>query len=174
MKRVFMVVIWIVVGLIVLAILAAVASRTIFAQKVAESFEVNSPTLSTKILIATQGSSFKEALVMSLIEQLRTQAVYINVVDVSALPTMKEDDWQAIVIVNTCEGGQMQTDVNAYLAQAKALQKVVLLTTSGSGTWQPTGLSIDSISSASRKQRIAPLVVEMVQRVQSILKSGAE
>jgi hypothetical protein len=38
--------------------------RDTYSQEVAESFEVNSPELETKVLIATQGSEFKEALLM--------------------------------------------------------------------------------------------------------------
>jgi hypothetical protein len=160
----------VIVSLIGILILVGLLSWALFSQKVAKSYEVNSPTLPTKILIATQGSSFKEALVTSLSEQLRTPPVYIKVVDVSALPTINEAEWRVIVIVNTCEGGEMQADVSNYLARAKALPKLVLLITSGSGTWQPTGLSIDSISSASRKQRIQPLVADIALRVQKILE----
>ena len=42
----------------------------LFAQDVVSEFDVNSPELETHVLIATQGSSFKEALVESLLTEL--------------------------------------------------------------------------------------------------------
>lgn len=58
----------------------------------AESFEVGSPELEQKVLIANQGSNFKNALVDSLTEHLKEKSFYIKVVDVSALGEVNEDE----------------------------------------------------------------------------------
>ena len=162
----------IVVGCLVgLVIIAAVGYRLFFSQKVAESFEVNSPELATKVLVATQGSSFKNALVSGITEDLGKKQVYIKVIDVSALPEINEAEWHALVVVNTCQSGKMQADAKDYLARAKELKKIILLTTSGSGSWKPEEVPVDSISSASRKKQVQPLVTEILKRLDGILEN---
>ena len=160
----------IVIGSIVgLLIIAAVGYRFLFSQGIAESFEVNSPELTIKVLIASQGSGFKDALVSGIIEDLEKKPIYMNVVDVSALPEIKEDEWNALVVINTCQSGILQPDVKDYLTRIKKPENVVLLTTSGSGNWKPEESPVDSISTASKKKNIGPLVAEILERVEMIL-----
>jgi hypothetical protein len=156
-------------SLLVLAAIGSLGYKLICSQGIAEAFEVNSPELETKVLIATQGSAFKNALVASVTEELGKKPVYIQVIDVTALPGMIEDEWSALLIINTCESSEMQKDAQNYLSQLKALEKVVLLTTSGSGSWAPEGFAIDSISSASRKGKVQALAAEILQRLDQIL-----
>lgn len=157
--------------LVGLVIIVLVGYRLFFSQKIAESFEVNSPELATKVLVATQGSSFKNALVAGITEDLGKKQVYIKVIDVSALPEINEAEWHALVLVNTCQGGKMQADAKDYLARAKELEKIILLITSGSGSWKPEDSPVDSISSASRKKQVQPLVTEILKRLDGILEN---
>ncbi|GAK50790.1 putative secreted protein [Candidatus Moduliflexus flocculans] len=155
-------------SLIGIAIAAAFVYRAFYAQKIAQPFEVNSPDLPAKILIATQGSAFKTQLVAELVERIKS-STYIRVIDVSGLSGINESDWKALVVINTCEGGKMQTDVATFLAKNADKHNIVLLTTSGSGEWKPTDSSVDSISSASKKDRIPTLVAEITQRIEALL-----
>jgi hypothetical protein len=50
-------------------------------------------------LIATQGSAFKDSIVGAVVAHLKSLAVYVKVVDVSALPQVREADWDAIVVI---------------------------------------------------------------------------
>ena len=160
----------IVAGSIVgLLIIAAVGYRLMFSQGVVESFEVNSPDLKTKVLIATQGSGFKDALVSGIIEDLKKKSAYIKVVDVTTLSDVKEDEWNVVVLISTCQSAKLQPDTVAYLDQAKDLDKTILLITSGSGTWKPEDSPIDCISSASRKANVDSLVVNILNRLNTIL-----
>lgn len=160
----------IVVGsIIVLIIIAAVALKIMFSQRTAETFEVNSPELKTKVLIATQGSDFKNALVSGIIENLKKQSIYIKLIDVSGLPEVREEIWQALIIINTCEAGKMHSAVRHYFSQTKELDKVILLTTSSSGDWKPEDSSIDSISAASKMTQVDSLVTHILDRLNRIL-----
>jgi hypothetical protein len=160
----------IVVGSIVgVLIIAAVGYRLIFSQGVAESFEVNSSDLDTKVLIATQESDFKDALVSGIIEDLEKKPTYIKVVDVTTLSDVKEDEWNVVMLISTCQSSKLQADTTAYLDQAQDLDKTILLITSGSGTWKPENAPIDSISSASRKVNVDSLVVNILNRLNTIL-----
>lgn len=154
---------------IVLIGIALGAYKLLYSQGVAESFEVNSPELKQKVLIATQGSTFKDTLVAGLTEHLEQKPVYIKGVDVSALPEVNEDGWNAVVLIHACESGKLQPDVEKYLGRAKNLNKVVLLTTSGSGTWKTEDFNIDTITTASKKDRVSSLVTDVLTRLDGIL-----
>lgn len=56
-----------------------------------------------------------------------------------------------------------------YLAQAKTLDKVILVTTSGFGTGKTEDFRIDTISTASKKVQVQPLAAEIVKRLDAIL-----
>jgi hypothetical protein len=158
--------------LVVIVAIAALGYRVFFTQGVAESFEVNSPELETKVLIATQGSSFKETLVSGIIEGLGENPTYIKVIDVIALPEIEEEPWNALILITTCQSSSLQPDVKEYLTQTKKPDHIVLLTTSGSGKWKPEQSPVDSISTASSKKNAGPLVAEILKRVETILGSG--
>ena len=92
------------VGVIVgLLIITAVGYKVMFSQGIATSFEVNDPDMETKVLIATQGSGFKDALVAGITGELKTKPVYIKVIDVTDLSNMKEEEWNAVLVFSTCQ-----------------------------------------------------------------------
>jgi hypothetical protein len=108
----------------------------------AESFEVNSPELEQKVLIASQGSDFKNALVESL-------TTYIH----------------------TTEMNKVQSDVKAYLDKAHDLDKVIIITTSGPGDWKTDKYDVDIITSASKKQELPSLISTILTKLDVILKT---
>ncbi len=69
----------IVIGsLVVLFLIAFGVYLLLNIQGEAESFEMGSPLLEQKVLIATQGSEFKNALVDSFITYLKEEPLYNN------------------------------------------------------------------------------------------------
>jgi hypothetical protein len=160
----------VVVSLVMLAAIGLAGYKLIYSQGIAEAFEMNSPELETRVLIATQGSAFKDAVVDNVTETLVQKPVYIKIIDVTALPDIQTDQWSALVFITTCQSSELQKDVQTALKQVKTLENVVLLTTSGSGTWAPEEFAFDSISSASRKHKIQPLATEILKRLDEILE----
>ncbi len=125
----------------------------------AKSFEVNDPDLTESLLIATQGSEFKNALVSQIIESNESRDIYIKVVDVSALSEIIEDDWTAIVIIHTWEKWEPQEDALAFIKKAKNLEDIYTIATSGSG--EEIIFGVDGISGASEISRIPKIVKEL-------------
>lgn len=161
----------IIVGVIVgLLAIVAVGYKVLFSQGVAPSFEVNTPDLETKVLIATQGSNFKDALVSGIVEKLKTKAVYMKVIDVTELSNMNEKEWNAVVVLSTCQSQSLQAEAMVYLQQVNALEKHVVLITSGAGDWKPQEVSFDSISAASKTANVAPLVARIITQIEGILE----
>lgn len=164
-------IILIIFGILVFSIFVLlVLAKTVFSQKVIADAEAGTPSSKNKILVASQGSDFKKQLVDKLVNSLKNQSIYIKVTDVTRLSTVDLEGWNAIVIINTCEGGIMQKDVSNFLDNNKDINKVIVLTTSGSGVWQPKDIKIDSISSASRKQDINKINEYLYNKINLILK----
>lgn len=72
-------------------------------QGVIESFDVGDPELAQRVLIASQGSDFKNALVENLTTRLQEQRLFIRVIDVTTLGEVNEDEWDALVFIHTTE-----------------------------------------------------------------------
>ena len=130
-----------------------------------DSFAINSSELNNKILIASQGSSFKNALVSDIIEKLENDSIYIKVIDVSHLDDIEEDLWQSIIIINTCIADKLNSTVVQFLNQLKGVKPVVLFVTAGDGRWKPSSISIDAISSASRMNNMKTISREILNQI---------
>ena len=142
-----------------------------YSMDVARSYEVNSPDLERRVLVATQGSAFKDAVVSALIAHLKERQAYIKVVDVSALPGLDEGKWSAIVVIHTWENWKPQADAKAFLERAKDLNKVIVVTTSGRGDFKMDG--VNAITSASVMAN-APAIAEKIEsRLDPLLATGA-
>lgn len=133
----------------------------------ARPFEVNSPSAREHVLIATQGSAFKDAVVQGVVDRLETRPVYVKVIDVGQLPSVRESDWNAIVLLHTWQMSKPPDAVRAFVDRSESRDKLVVLATSGEGTEHIAGL--DTITSASRKADVPARVDEIVHRVEKVL-----
>lgn len=129
--------------------------------------EINDKGLSQRVLIATQGSKFKNTIVEETIGQLKSLPIYIKVVDVGQLTNVNESEWSVIVILHTWEYAQPQKEAKAFVDRASQKNKIIVLSTSGSGTEKING--VDGITSASMMEKVAIKTDQIVNRVKSIL-----
>lgn len=135
--------------------------------KEAEPFEVNASTQPHHVLVATQGSTYKDTVIQLVIEKLREEPVYIKVVDVSALPGIREGDWTAMVILHTWEYSKPQSHARAFVDSVKSKEKLVVLTTSGEGSY--TLNEVDGISSASQLSDASEKAEEITNRIKKLI-----
>ena len=132
-----------------------------FYPRTAESFEINSPDQPTRILVATQGSEFKDGLVAAVCDRLRKQPVHVKVIDVGGLGEVDTDEWNKVLVVNTAMMNIMSRPVRRFVARGQGLDKVLLFVTSGGADFKPADLAVDALSGASRKRdtnRLADLI----------------
>ncbi len=156
------------VGIVVLAIVAGIVwYMARYSMRPAAELEIDSPTAKERVLIATQGSSFKGSVVAGVLAHLRQRQAYVKVIDVSALSLVREADWSAIVVLHTWEMEKPQPDARKFIANARDLGKVIVLTTSGPGTARMPG--VDAISSASEMIDVRNRVAEIDSRLDAIL-----
>jgi hypothetical protein len=139
-------------------------------QGVAESFEVGSADMSNKILIASQGSKYKDLMVDTLTARLKGEDVYISVIDISKLNEINQEDWNAEVIIHTTEGYRLPEVVKEYLERCENCDEIMLLITSGSGEWKPEDCQVDILTSASKVTDISELANRIEGKINSLLE----
>lgn len=142
-----------------------------YSMDVAESFEVDSPEPKHRVLIASQGSEFKGAVVTGVVDYLKQRHAYIKVVDVAALAQVDTDMWDALVIIHTWEFWRAPTVVQTYLERVEGLNKVIVLTTSGRGDYKAEG--VDAISSASVMANSSARTLDISNRLDLLLQRDA-
>jgi hypothetical protein len=163
----------ILIGIGVLIILLVIISGIyllIHVQDPAESMEVGSPDLSKKILIATQGSKYKNLMLDTLVARLKAGDVYINVIDISNLNEIKQGDWDAEVIIHTTEGWKLPDPVKEYLNRMENPDEVILLITSGDGNWKPEECKVDVLTSASKVADISEKANSIEEKINLLLE----
>lgn len=140
---------------------------THYSMRAARQFDVNSPAANARVVIATQGSDFKDSVVAGIVAHLKPRQVYIKVIDVSALPSVQETDWNAIILIHTWQMHEPQPDAKKFVDRIQNPRKVIALSTSGAGTFKIEG--IDAVSSASEMIDVPRRVAEIDRRVDAIL-----
>ena len=140
-----------------------------YSMDIIQEFEVNSPDLNLKLLIATQGSDFKDEVTKGIVNYYEKDSVYIKVIDVTTLADVDPIDYKAIVIIHTWENWQPPTDVELFINRTKDIQdKIIVLTTSGEGSFKMEG--VDAITGESKLENTNALIHQITKRIDSILK----
>lgn len=152
-----------IVVIVVAIFLFGVWYKYTYSMEKAMSREVNDPKLATKILIATQGSEFKNKVVSDIISRLSDRPVYIKVIDVEELANVDPKDWTAIAIIHTWEVGEPPKVVADFVKAANA-SDLIILATSGDGHYHIEG--VDGITSASKADDVDRCVREILNRIE--------
>jgi len=152
---------WIKVVLIILSVpiilIIALLSAYIIMnwQGVIDPYQVGDPNAPKKVLIASQGSDFKNILLEDMVGQLKSDNIYMSIIDCTSLKKDNSTDWNAIVIIHTTKVHQMPKYVSTYLQRFSDLSRFILVSTSGGGDEMITEFEVDAISTASRLSDVA-------------------
>ncbi len=122
-----------------------------------------------RVLIATQRSEFKEAVVSRVVEDLEKDLCYVKVIDLKRLEDEPATDYDAIVVVNTCKAWRLTGDASKFVKAFPDKDRVFLLTTAGGEDWKPKAVEVDAITSASKDQKADPVADEISRKVRKIL-----
>lgn len=135
-----------------------------FSMSKAASYEVNQiENNNKKILIATQGSKYKNQLTNALVTELKTKNNYIKVIDVSDLAPINAADWDVIVMLHTWEMWRPPLPVKMFIDRVNDKDKLVVHTTSGDGNYKYP--DIDAISGASEIIKIDPVKKKLLDKI---------
>ncbi|MFC2152938.1 hypothetical protein ACFLSE_10475 [Bacteroidota bacterium] len=170
MKKWLKIILWIVgipAALISILLISYIVANK---QGVIEPFQVGDPNAKHKILIASQGSEFKQKLVERFVLELDSDSIYLSILDCTQLNESYLKDWDIYIIIHTMQIHKMPEEADAFLSKMSDLSKVALVSTSGAGDEHYTKLDIDGISSASRMVAIDPIMEWIKPKLESNLK----
>jgi len=127
-----------------------------------ESAKINTPDKPYKILIASQGSAFKNELTQRLIERLSSDDRYLHVVDVTELDQSYEG-YNAYVIIHTWEINKPPKGITELIGRKDRSDLIFSVGTSGNG--QLSLDNVDGITSASEMEDIDAIVKQVIDWV---------
>jgi hypothetical protein len=142
-----------------------------YSMSIVQPYSVTVEAPEYRVLIATQASDFKNAVVEGVVAQLKGRPVNIQVIDVTKLLKVKVDDWDVIVVLHTWENWQAEAGAKLFIEQQPNLNKIIVLTTSGDGNLKMQG--VDAITSASLLQDVAKHVDNISRRIDKLFNKTA-
>ena len=143
----------------------------IYKMDVIDTSEINKPDLDTKVLIASQGSEFKNTLVEKLTNDLKSKPCYIKIVDATTLADQTCEGWNAVVILHTTEWYKAPKAVHTFLDNARDLGKVFLVTTAGD---EETRLdyTVDAVTSSSVMEEIDAISKKVLDKINTTIPAA--
>ena len=109
----------------------------------------NNAEQNSRVLIATQKSDFKQAVISEIRDTLESNSCYIKVVDVKRLPNESTQSYHAIIILNECMAGRPDPRVESFIDNVFDKEKLIILTTGRLESWKPESRRVDAMTSAS-------------------------
>ncbi len=135
-----------------------------------EAYEIYPEDYTERVLIATQGSKYKNSLVERVVEDLQQKPVGIKVMDVTELSSIDPNDWKAIIIIHTWEIYEPPAAVSTFIDTSYDANKMFVVATSGDGNNQIEG--VDGITGASMLEEVPEHAEAILQFIYKRLTSN--
>ena len=158
--------------LLVLLFAFAVWYKYEFSMTVVPERTVNAPDLNRKMVIATQGSTFKDSITEGILQHYQSDSIFIRIVDVSQLPKIDLADYQVMVVMHTWENWKPPVAVDSFMNRLKPhqMEKLVVLTTSGQGDFKME--KVDAITGESIIEDVPKHITTIIQKVDPLLQTS--
>ena len=121
MKKFLKILLTIVLSLVTILIILITTYIIVNIQGVIEPFQIGNPHATNKLLIASQGSEFKDNLLRNLVQELETDDNYLNIVDCTQLDDKDTVDWDVIVIIHSAQIHKMPKAAELFLKDRKSV-----------------------------------------------------
>ncbi|WP_034230005.1 hypothetical protein [Aquimarina pacifica] len=132
-------------------------------------FEVNKDKAKANVLIASQGSRFKDSLVQGILKHYQQDSIYFKVIDVYMLFTVPIDEWDAIIMINSWEYYDPPSNLTKYIRKyPDRLDKLIILSTVGSSNRSLE--DIDVISGESIIEKVPDYMSIIVTQLNKIIE----
>ncbi|MBN1648951.1 MAG: hypothetical protein JW874_13030 [Spirochaetales bacterium] len=129
--------------------------------------EIGNPGNSTKVLIITEKTDFKMAVIDGISARAKAEGWYLRIIDASAFSEADQDNWDAFVMMGAIRIGRIDSRANAVLAALAGSGKAVVLVTKGPRTSIPGSvqevLPVDAVTAASDKGLAADTAVQILE-----------
>lgn len=122
-----------------------------------------------KLLIATQGSPFKDSVVAVISEHYKSFPIEVEVIDVRLLSNKDVEDFDVIFIMYRWEAGAPPEVVQSFMEKNLNLKdKILVMSTSWNGLEKVK--NIDAITGASIVQNVPIITSKIIKRIDRLLK----
>ena len=174
MKKILKILFLTILGIVIVIFILLGTYIVVNIQGVIVPFKVGSPNAKNKILIASQGSEFKDNLLETLVKELKSDDKYLYVVDCTKLGDEIFSDWDVIIIIHSAQIHKMPRESELFLKRSVDLSSVILVSTSGAGDDKIEGFEVDAISTASRISITYKVINWLIPQVESRLWKNIE
>lgn len=161
--------------LMVLVLAGAAAAFSIphlfWPQRDIQPSTLNDSSCGHRVLVASRASPFKDSVVAGLKARFEGRPVFIRFAGLKELNNHTAAGYEAVVLINTCMSWDPDRRVLRFLRHNRdAHARIVVLTTSGSGRWEPRkrGRVYDAVSAASEQDHLQRTVDALVTKVEAL------
>ncbi len=147
-----------------------VLASGMYANGTIEVQDVGAPTMERKVLIATEPTEFKNALVTEIVKMLTDGNTYIKIVNHAdkGLDTVDPRTFDAVLITNSGATAKVRPWVMTFLNRVASYDDNIILHTTQITIWTPP-VQVDSVTSASDIGGIRRVAIDLVGRVRKLL-----
>jgi hypothetical protein len=124
-----------------------------------------------RVLIATQNSDFKKAVIQTIRDTLENNSSYIKVIDVKKLPYETTEGYHAVIILNECMAGRPDPRVESFIDDSPEKEKLIVLITGRLDSWKPESPRVDAMTSASVMTQATTIGQSLAEKALEIIKS---
>jgi len=169
-KKWYKIVVLILICLLALFFIFAVWYKHQYSMEPVAPYSANASALETKLLIATQGSDFKKIITQGVVDYYKSDSVFIEVIDVSALNEIDSKEYNAILVIHTWEYGEAPNPVQSFLdTHAGQKDKMVVMTTSGEGSEKME--DVDALVGESIIENAPHVVEEIIAQLNPLVRN---
>jgi hypothetical protein len=123
------------------------------------------------LLIASDASVFKDAVRGRVFDHYKPSG-NVEVVNIGSLKTRKAEDFDAVLIIDTCLGwSHFNPSMKAFLDGAQDPDRVVLFMTVDDTEWDFTYQGVDAITAASNIEDETRVAAALIQKLDHILQA---
>lgn len=136
------------------------------------SSTINSPELERSLVIATQGSEFKNAVTNNIVNGFENDSIFIRIIDISNLTEIDPKDHSAIILIHTWENWRPPMSIKEFVDRTiDHKDKIVVMTTSGEGSSKMK--NVDAITGESIKDNVIPFTERAIERLSPLLSKSS-
>ncbi|MGD9140247.1 MAG: hypothetical protein PVJ42_01770 [bacterium] len=160
-------------ALCLLVMTCAVIPRSMSRERDIEGRSADFGAAAKTLLVASRTSEFKDAVIDGIEHSFEAESIAMRFIGLQDLRYESAEDYDAVVLMNTCIAWSLDTQVDAFLNKYRDTGNIVVVTTSGDGHWEPKKQNrrFDTVASASEMARVSDVVDEITAKVRPLLGS---
>ncbi|MBC1482257.1 hypothetical protein HCJ52_03370 [Listeria sp. FSL L7-1485] len=155
----------IIVGIAVVIFAGVMLSyRFLKSMDVTPNTEINESATGDHVLLATQGSDFKDSVIDQIEQDMANKNVHISIMDTTKLDKVNADDYDKVVLFTTVQSDDIPENVTTFMNDNKD-KSIHIAVTADSGRWDKQPKDIDAISEASKSENKQDFVDDLTKAI---------